>query len=161
MSTVDFRISVALARISVPPVSSNYLGSFFAYFGERRSTPHSSVYCHRTPNMSSPCFRSTGRIYTCHQTAGPCGRWGRAIIFLFDSTIGFRLFFPQSPGWRTRSPRTSNWLLWDLLRGNMLPGGQQHTLFKELCLSLFWVSSPQLSLLASFHGNEKIYSGLK
>lgn len=40
-------------------------------------------------------------------------------------------FSKQSPGWQIHQPNYT-------LNRNMLPGGQSHTLFKELCLSLLW-----------------------
>lgn len=122
---------------------------------------HSTFLCLLSQNTQHAEFLFPFRrphVYTCHQTAGLCGHWSQAIIFQFDSTTGFWLA-PQGPGWQTQSPKASNWLLRDLLRGNMLTCGERHILFKKLCLSLFWVSLPQPCLLASFHGNEKIYSG--
>lgn len=111
-----------------------------------------------TPNTFSSRFRCVGHTYIKQQVYVSKRR--TAIIFQFDSTLDPD-FLLRGSGWQTHNPKPSNWLLWDLLRGNMLPSGQRHTLFKQLYLSLFWASSPQLCLLASFHGNEKIYRGLK
>lgn len=111
---------------------------------------HSCFYCPRTPNMPSARFHSTGHMYTCHQTAGLCGQRRPPIIFKFHSATGFWLSRRSSV--QISSLNLCEWLSGDLLRGNMLPGGQRHTLFMELMAYLY----PELLwLLVSLHGNEK------
>lgn len=160
MSAIDFLDQVCPSSYLCSVVLLAHLRTFFVYFGKCWSTPHSSVYCHKHPTcwtlVSFPLATYTLVIKQQVCVVTEVKQLFSNLIRQLDSD-----FFPQSPGWQTHSLKPSNWLLWGLLRGNMLPSGQQHTLFKELCLSLFWVSSPQLCLLPSFHGYEKIYSSLK
>lgn len=88
-------------------------------------------------------------VHTCHQTAGLCGQ---AFSFQFHQTSRFRLFLSRIHGGKYIS--RSKLLISGHIKQKHVAWWSVTYLVKASFYS--WMSLPQLCLLPSFHGNEKI-----